>query len=493
MAVAVILTDYEKALKIIKQDSRKERLYELRLDCDEKLLSLVNKKIIPSSKIILTVRSMEEGGQISDQFERKKIINKAMEMQVGYLDLELKSDLDIIKEMINKPKLMNSQKLIISQHNYSPGTRNHYNEFYRKWKNIVGDRSIESELLDRVVLKHVSTPNDAHEMYELLSSKPKPESQILLGMGTNGEISRTLHSELNQEFVFGSVDDPNILSYSLLEGLTDSKRLMLGLIGQNLNHSLSAKIHQIFLHYTKKIGYYHLLEANTARQANELISGLFERNFNGLNITFPYKNTIIDILDSMSSEATKINTVNTVKKVDGKLKGFNTDITGFSAFLRNHNLHKLDSAVILGAGGASRAVSQALIQENIDVQVITRGIGRHAQFTNIFGSEISIKQKSDIVKTLKADMYINATPLGLKGEDPQKFLNLPNNTKVVIDLLYEANDTKFIRAVKKQGIEAYDGKEMLFNQALDAFEIWTDTKLDREPTFNRFISEVQVN
>lgn len=489
MTVAVILTDYEDALEIINEDSKVERLYELRLDCDEKLLLLVNSGIISPSRMILTVRSFDEGGKMTDKYKRKELISQAMDLHVGYLDLELNSDLDLIKEIISNPKILNSRKLIISQHNYSEGSTSQYDEFYETWKNIIGTKA---KLDEKIVLKYVYKPADAYEIYELLKLAPKSPKHILLGLGKNGEISRTLHSQLNQEFVFGSINDSNLLSYSLLESLSQADSIMLGLVGHHLGHSLSPSIHKIFLDNIKKFGYYHLLEVNTPQRANQLIRGLMEKAFNGLNITFPYKTTVIDILDNISKEATNINAVNTIKEVNGKLMGFNTDISGFSSFLREHNLHELDSAIVLGAGGASRAITQALIQENINVQIITRGSKGHEHYSSDLDSQISLKMKSEISKPLNADMYINATPLGLKGEDPREFFELPINVKVVVDLLYDKNDTKFIQEIKKQGIEAYDGKEMLFNQAFDAFNIWTGVTIERKQLFHQFLNELEA-
>ncbi|MCE7736509.1 MAG: type I 3-dehydroquinate dehydratase [Candidatus Heimdallarchaeota archaeon] len=490
MTVAVILTDYKEAQEIINEDSNDKRLYELRLDCDEKLLLLVDAGIISPTRMILTVRSQEEGGKIRDHNKRKELILQSLKLQVGYLDLELNSDLDLIKEIILNPKMMKSLKLIISQHDHSEGSIDKYNEFYKICKSLIG---AESNLQNKIVLKHVSKPVDAYEIYELLKLAPTSPKHILLGLGKNGEISRTLHSQLDQEFVFGSTNDSKILSYSLLENLTHTNKVMLGLIGHHLEHSLSPRIQQIFLDNVQQFGYYHLLEVNNPQRANQLITGLFELDFSGLNITFPYKTSVLDILDNISEEAANIRAVNTIKEVNGKLNGFNTDISGFSNFLREHNLHKLDSAIVIGAGGASRAITQSLIQENINVQVVTRSTRGHEHFKGDLDSQISLKIKSEISERLKGDIYINATPLGLKGEDPRGFIELPKNVKVVVDLLYDKKDTKFIRGVKQQGIEAYDGKEMLFNQAFDSFKIWTDVKLERKQLFNQFLKEVQAN
>ncbi|MHA2097223.1 MAG: type I 3-dehydroquinate dehydratase [Candidatus Kariarchaeaceae archaeon] len=487
MSVAVILSNYEEALKIIREDSDKDRLYELRLDCEDKLFSIIDENYISPLRIILTVRSVNEGGKIERGEIREDLILKALKMEVGYLDLELNSDIDLITKIINNPQILNCQKLIISQHNFSQNSLEGYNEFYTTCKNLLNQ---DSDLMGRIVLKYVSKPHDVFETLELLDFIPQFPNQILLGIGKNGDISRTLHGKMKQEFVFGGIFDSETMSHSLLERLSHPDCVMLGLIGQHLNHSLSPTIHQIFLEKSKLDGYYHLLEASNSNRACQSIIKLLEYGFRGFNVTFPYKSSVLNILDYISDEVKSIEAVNTIKEHNGKLQGFNTDISGFSSFLREHNLHKFDSAIIIGSGGGSRAVSQALLHENIETQIISRSDKSFENFPSELSSQVSFMSKSEISKPLHADIYINATPLGLKGEDPRDFFDIPKNTKVVIDLLYDKNDTKFIRNMKIQGIEAYDGKHMLFNQAAESFKIWTNNTVKKRDLFEIFLKEI---
>ncbi|OLS20646.1 MAG: Shikimate dehydrogenase [Candidatus Heimdallarchaeota archaeon LC_2] len=488
MTVAIVLKNYENAIELLKKEQVKNRLFELRLDFDYKLLSLIENNQISPHQAILTIRSKSEGGKLDNDATRDKIINKALEMKVGYLDLELKSDYEVIKKIVEDINQLNSTNLIISQHNYIQSLLSGYSSFYTTFLNL---NSLNTEINKRIILKYVGSPDDSYETLELMEMIPQHSKQILLGIGKRGDISRTLHSKLGQELVFGGLQDNDIIPYQVLDVLSQSNTLMLGLVGGNISHSLSPLIHNILMKTTKLSGYYHLLEANNSNRANNMVRKLINYDFTGFNITIPYKKSIIKILDQIDHVAENIQAVNTINIVNGKLFGFNTDITGFSRFLREHNLHKLEGALVLGAGGASRAICQSLIQEGVSVSIVTRSEKRFNEFPKDLRSQINLISKSDFSNKMRAELYINTTPLGLKGEDPRDFVELPINIQAVIDLLYHENENTFVQKIKNKGIEAYDGKEMLFNQAADSFQIWTNKMVKKKDLYNQFLKEIR--
>ncbi|MFV2016286.1 MAG: shikimate dehydrogenase, partial [Candidatus Heimdallarchaeota archaeon] len=280
-----------------------------------------------------------------------------------------------------------------------------------------------------------------------------------------------------------------ILQFAILEQLMQPNALRIGLIGKKLSHSASPLIHHLFMQESKQPGYYHLLEATNEIRANTLIKRIMEYEFSGLNITFPYKTSVIPILDSLNDDAHSVQAVNTIHMKNGKLLGCNTDISGFTSFMKNHDLHKYNKAMILGAGGASRAVCASLIQLGIEIIVVSRNSKRINEFPEELRSQISFTTPGNIDYKQDVEIYINATPLGLEDNDPREFVQIPSQVKVVIDLLYHRNDTIMVKEVKSSGIEAYDGKEMLFNQAADSYEIWTGSTLDLPSIFKQFIME----
>lgn len=487
MTVAIVLTNYDRALDVVQNDIE-NRIYELRLDCDPKLLTLIESNLILPENVILTVRSKMEGGKITIPNDRKKLIIQALSMKVGYLDLELKTDFETIEQIINGSIETYFDKLIISQHKYSEGLLEGYNKFYTTFSNLnINNPTLKNNL----ILKYVGLPADSYETLELIKKMSQHPKQILLGIGISGDITRTLHSSIGQELVYGGLENNDIIQYNILDELKQTESLMLGLVGCNLSHSLSPRIHNILLQSNRTIGYYHLLEVSNQDRANNLISELSNFDFNGFNITIPYKKSVIDILDYVDSVAENLQAVNTINISNGKFYGYNTDITGFSRFLRNNNLHKLEDAIVLGAGGASRAICQSLIQEGISVSVITRSINRFDEFPKNLKSQINLILRSEIPKQMKSEIFINTTPLGLKGEDPRDFVDLPTNVQAVVDLLYHKNDTLFVQKIKNLGIEAYDGKEMLFNQAVDSFKIWTNKTINHKDLYLQFLKEIR--
>ncbi len=193
------------------------------------------------------------------------------------------------------------------------------------------------------------------------------------------------------------------------------------------------------------------------------------RNLNGLNVTIPYKQQVIAMLDEMDPEAAEIGAVNVIKFIrrNGRLilKGYNSDIIGFrdsiAPMLTDHHSH----ALVLGTGGASRAVSYALRSLGIEVRLVsrtaTRGVITYADLT------------PDIIDTHK--IIVNTTPLGMYphvDECPDIPYNLLTEHHLCYDLLYNPDVTLFMKKSADAGAEVKNGLEMLLLQAFAAWQIW---------------------
>lgn len=232
-----------------------------------------------------------------------------------------------------------------------------------------------------------------------------------------------------------------------------------GLVGRNISYSYSKKY---FSEKFEKLGLDYSYEIYDLQSIEEVIKILDDDLICGFNVTVPYKQLIIPFLDDISPEAEEIGAINTVVKVDGKSKGYNTDVYGFAASLDFLRDRPQNSALILGDGGAAKAVKYVLKERKITYQTISRkGLLNFDQITDALVSA--------------ADLIIQCTPVGTfpNIEDCVKFpFHALNEKHTVIDLIYNPEETAFLRKASEQKAMVMNGLLMLEKQAEKAWEIW---------------------
>ncbi|MEL7145793.1 MAG: shikimate dehydrogenase [Bacteroidota bacterium] len=240
-----------------------------------------------------------------------------------------------------------------------------------------------------------------------------------------------------------------------------------GLIGYPLGHSFSQK------YFTEKYQKesindcrYELFEIPKVDDIKGILNK--ETDLRGFNVTIPYKEQILPYLDSIDTDAAAIGAVNVVKITDGQLKGYNTDFIGFRDTLldligQRSNL----KALILGTGGASKAVAYTLQKLNIDTQYVSR----NPSPGNITYSDLHASEQW----TKSHQLIINTTPLGTfpntdnAPDIPYKHLS---NQHFLYDLVYNPTETLFMKQGKRMGATTTNGYKMLVKQAEAAWEIW---------------------
>lgn len=235
-----------------------------------------------------------------------------------------------------------------------------------------------------------------------------------------------------------------------------------GLIGEKLGHSFSKNIHEKLTNYK-----YDLVELNK----NELDNFLKEKNFKGINVTIPYKTTVIPYLDFMDESAKKIGAVNTIVNKNNVLMGYNTDYHGFLYTLEHHKVNvKGKKVIVLGNGGASRAVI-AVLRDLKAGEIIV--VGRTLRDNSITFEEC-YKNHTD------GEIIINTTPVGMYPKVDASPLELEsfNSCSHVIDLIYNPSQTKLLIEANEKGIYGVNGLEMLIAQAKVAAENFLDIKID---------------
>lgn len=241
-----------------------------------------------------------------------------------------------------------------------------------------------------------------------------------------------------------------------------------GLIGEKLEHSFSKNF---FTEKFEKEGIDAQYELYELPQITEFPTLLANNEFYGLNVTFPYKEKVMDYIDQMDPEALEIGAINTIrfKRRGGRVntKGYNTDVIGFTnsirPLLQPHHKH----ALILGTGGASKAIRFALNKLGIDCQLVSR----HAQD---FPCAINYHQLTQEMME-KHEIIVNCSPLGMYPRvdvAPSIPYQLLNQRHLLFDLVYNPENTLFCQLGREHGATVKNGLEMLHGQALASWHIW---------------------
>ncbi len=236
--------------------------------------------------------------------------------------------------------------------------------------------------------------------------------------------------------------------------------MKLGLLGKSLDHSFSKKFFETkFLKEGIENHSYQNIELESLESVCKEIDA---RQLNGFNITIPYKEEIIKHLDAIDVAAAEINAVNVVKIEGGRWTGYNTDYSSFGEAL----LPLIDgpiSALILGSGGASKAISYALRKMGITARVVSR----QSEYLNYTMLNRDLFEQNNLI--------INATPLGTYpavDECPTIPYDLLTEQHICYDLIYNPEKTTFLKNAESQGAKIINGKEMLEIQANKSWEIW---------------------
>lgn len=202
-------------------------------------------------------------------------------------------------------------------------------------------------------------------------------------------------------------------------------------------------------------------------------------SFLGLNVTIPHKEPIIPLLDALAADAAAVGSVNTVVLRDGRALGHSTDGEGFLRALRRAGHERPRRAVVLGAGGAARAVAGALMATGTGVSVANRTLARAQDLAGDLGAAAIPLTPEALAGALdEADLLVNATSLG--SGDPRA-TPLPDEVPlhprlVVFDLVYRPSRTRLLRRAATEGCRTVEGIEMLIEQGARSFEIWTGRK-----------------
>ncbi|MEM0363963.1 MAG: shikimate dehydrogenase [Candidatus Nitrosocaldus sp.] len=267
-------------------------------------------------------------------------------------------------------------------------------------------------------------------------------------------------------------------------------------IGDPVEHSLSPVMHNAVFS-SLGLGYRYIAMRVKEHELATTIKMLRERAL-GFNVTIPHKIRIMDMLDDLDTLCKRVNAVNTVK-VDGtRLKGYNTDVYGFIQPLRRRGIElRGKSVMIMGAGGAARAVLIALIDEHVgEVIIASRSVDDNAKAKALYEMAVSNGIECRIVRLEYAKMYskqshliVNATPIGMQGYHGYEDLSILassdiDSKSIVYDLVYRPMETRLIRNALNANAMVIYGYEMLVEQGAKALDIWLGIDAPRDVMSN---------
>ena len=245
-------------------------------------------------------------------------------------------------------------------------------------------------------------------------------------------------------------------------------------IGNPIKHSLSPLLHNYWFHKNKINCEYKKLEM-TKSSIKKILNKIRKREIEGINVTIPFKNSVIKYLDILKGDALKTSSVNTVYLNKKKLVGDNTDVYGFSSGVLRKVKTRIKTAGIIGAGGVTSSIILALIQKGVKkIYITNRTFSKLKVFKKKFKKVICPIKWNDRYKVFAdVQILINVTSLGMLGQKDLKFdFSIFDKRINVVDIVYNPENTRFLKDARKNAHKIFTGLDMFIYQAQKAFYIW---------------------
>lgn len=284
----------------------------------------------------------------------------------------------------------------------------------------------------------------------------------------------------------------------------NGKTKVMGLMGNPVEHTMSPVIHNTI---AKLLGENMVYVPFLVEDVEQAVSGAFQLNLQGMNVTVPHKSAVIPYLTQMDAEAEVIGAVNTLVRTETGFKGYNTDMPGLYRALLSEGIEiEGNPVMVIGAGGAARAAAFLCAWKKAkEIVILNRTVEKAENvvaeikgktgFENIMA--VGISEWKDIegagyivLQATKAGLYpdVEKTPI----EDKAFF----EKVSVVYDLIYTPSETRFMKMAREQGVKAYHGLKMLLYQAVLAYEYWNDVTVPAEvidQTYDVLKKECNIN
>jgi 3-dehydroquinate dehydratase / shikimate dehydrogenase len=437
-------------------------LIELRLDSvsDPDVAGAVAGRRRP---VIVTCRPTWEGGAFSGPEEdRKRLLAEALGQGVEYVDLEWRAHFDDLIAQVR------GRGIVLSSHDF---------------------HGVPADLASRVhamrstgaeVVKVAAATTSLSDCAELLDVAKASGGQagglVLIGMGECGLATRVLAGRFGSKWTYaGSLHDVGQLTAdALLQQYRfraiDEATAIYGLVGAPIAHSVSPAMHNAALAAARINAVYLPFPAASADDFVRFGKAL---GVQGVSVTVPFKVALFDAMDEVDAVARRVGAINTIRMLDGRWLGANTDVTAFLEPLRDRVPLAHTRASILGAGGAARAVAIALASGGGPVRIHAR---HRAQAEDV-AALTSATAGPWPPEPGSWDLLVNCTPAGMHpliDETPLPASQLTG--RCVYDLIYNPPTTRLLREARAAGCQTIGGLDMLVAQAHEQFQWWTNTR-----------------
>ena len=474
MCVAVQGSSPAELMDRAESAAKEFKFIELRLDSLSKPANAVSylRQFLGEHKdvtVIATCRRKSHGGGFDGPLTAQ-LENLAKAAQAGcqIIDLEVESAEECKSAQLSKLRTAGAA-LLISFHDFSR----------TKGLEQAADR-IESFKPDFVkVVSTARTLVDNLAVLRLIEDRSLASRVVGIAMGEEGLVSRVLGPRAGAAFTFasypegaetapGQVRAETLRDVYRLEYLDQATRVF-GVAGNPISHSLSPLLHNAA--FRREIVNAILIPLKT-KSIQDLLTLALELPLAGCAITMPLKTEVLPHLANMDPMTHRMGACNTLRMgADGKLYGFNTDVSGVIRPLERRLSLKGARVVVLGAGGAARAAVFGLVDQGAEVLVVNR---THEHAVTLARQAKAKSLKHELLAKQRFDVMINATPCGMAGiKQALPIAENELNASLVLDMVYNPLETPLLKLAKSRGIPVITGLEMFVQQGARQFEIWT--------------------
>jgi shikimate dehydrogenase/3-dehydroquinate dehydratase type I len=449
-------------------------IVELRLDHLESIRDTViaEARSVIRGPTIATLRSRAQGGRSTlEGAARERKLRHVIDSDFEYVDLELATDARLLKTVAEEEI---RPVTIASSHFPGPVSRVQIEKAIAKACTVadIGKVAMPCEHAGQAVML-------AQTALSLASTKKR---YVIIGMGTQGQVTRICADRLRSELVYSCIPGkeaaPGQLDVISQRKLMDDRKILLGLLGHPVSHSVSKPMQEAALADAGISGAYVPLDFPPEELDARVLSVLRDLGFAGLNVTIPHKFWAFKTCTRKGPPAVATRAVNTIKFTRENFVGENTDVIGFSKLLYGKiAISENTNSLLVGAGGAARAVAYVLRKKGARISVTDIDLDRARKLARDFkGRAMTIK---DIwLEKQEFQLVVNCTPVGMKGasdDSPVRdYVFRPG--AVFVDIIFNPPRTTAMKIAEAKGVKAYGGLEMLVQQGVESFRLWTGVK-----------------
>ena len=417
--------------------------------------------------VILTLRRVSDGGKctLQEKARRSLLIDTMKNGGFSYVDIED----DVKKSDVEEAAHSLGMKVIRSYHDFE---------------------GVPADIFSRVhslasrgdVAKIAVTPHNTADVMTLfrINEELKDVPKIIIGMGEWGVATRILYKKMGSILTFGSNGKavaPGMISARELKLLYRADQLndntgIYGIVGNPVMHSLSPQIHNPGFH---KIHYNAVYVPFLSESIRSFLTLAEMLRMRGFSVTVPFKVDVVKYLGNITREVKQIGSCNTVVRVPNMWKGTNTDYYGFIHPIEKEiDDGRIKSALVIGAGGAAKAIVWALKMRNVKVMIVNRTKSKADELARLYGVGSDSLDNISLYEG-KVDLVVQATNMGLHPyEDVNPAENFHFSGKeIAYDIVYKPKYTKFLLAAEKAGCPLKFGWDMLMEQGKLQFESFT--------------------